>query len=205
MRKLLRKRSGGFTLIELMIVVAIIGILAAIAIPNFIRFQLRSKAAEGKTNLAAIRTAQEGYASEFGTYIPSTASPSNLDPGNLSADKQNWQDNGGFGTVGWAPEGETYYSYAVDAADGSGGGGCPAPGTPCVQFTAQGGSDIDDDGVLNVWGYVKPVTGASAGIAGTSATTSNCADTGVFNAVTSAQDLLETVGPCVAGMGQNVF
>src|SRR5512139_2488457 len=69
------KKREGFTLIELMIVVAIIGILAAIAIPNFIKFQLRSKAGEGKVNLAAIRTAEESYFAEAGTYMDFPAAP----------------------------------------------------------------------------------------------------------------------------------
>jgi type IV pilus assembly protein PilA len=71
----IQKRKSGFTLIELMIVVAIIGILAAIAIPNFLRFQLKAKSSEGKTNLAAIRTAEQSYYSEFGIYVSSDASP----------------------------------------------------------------------------------------------------------------------------------
>jgi type IV pilus assembly protein PilA len=55
----------GFTLIELMIVVAIIGILSAIAIPNFMKFQCRAKQSEAKTLLSGVFTAEIAY---FGTF-----------------------------------------------------------------------------------------------------------------------------------------
>jgi type IV pilus assembly protein PilA len=67
MKKMLKNKKG-FTLIELMIVVAIIGILAAIAIPNFMNYQCKAKQSEAKSNLGAIRTAQEVYYAEQGKY-----------------------------------------------------------------------------------------------------------------------------------------
>ena len=60
------RSSKGFTLIELMIVVAIIGILAAIAIPNFLQYQLKSKQSEAKVNLGAIKTSEVAFQAERG-------------------------------------------------------------------------------------------------------------------------------------------
>ena len=63
------RKSKGFTLIELMIVVAIIGILAAIAIPNFLTYQLKSRQSEAKVNLNAIKTSEIAFQAEKGCYL----------------------------------------------------------------------------------------------------------------------------------------
>jgi type IV pilus assembly protein PilA len=68
MSKRLNRR--GFTLIELMVVVAIIGILASIAIPNFNKFQARSKQSEARANLKAVFTAQRAFFQEKDRFSP---------------------------------------------------------------------------------------------------------------------------------------
>ena len=91
MKKLLTSKKG-FTLIELMIVVAIIGILAAIAIPNFMNYQCKAKQSEAKTALGSVRTLQEAYRAEFDNYGASTAA------------------------IGFSPSGNTRYTIAVSGS-----------------------------------------------------------------------------------------
>lgn len=67
MKKLL-KGNTGFTLVELMVVVAIIGILSAIAVPNFKKYQAKSKQSEAKIQLAAVYSAEVGTSADWDTY-----------------------------------------------------------------------------------------------------------------------------------------
>jgi type IV pilus assembly protein PilA len=58
----------GFTLVELMVVVAIIGLLSSVAIPNFKKYQARSKISEAKLQLSAAYTAEQSFFSDFNFY-----------------------------------------------------------------------------------------------------------------------------------------
>mgnify|MGYP006151636385 CR=1 FL=1 len=185
MSKLIRKSNKGFTLIELMIVVAIIGILAAIAIPNFLRYQLKSKSSEGKVNIAAISTAQESFRAEFGSYIVASASPAGV----MGASQRPYANAAGadlgFDQLGWSPEGEgrVFFQYEANASGSA--------------YTITARANIDGDTTSQVWGYVKPVTGTTVGI--------EPASMGVCTIAGVAGNQLSTVGPCEPSHGQSIF
>lgn len=63
-----QSKKAGFSLVELMVVVAIIGILATIAVPNFQRFQAKAKQSNAKVELSAIYTTQKAFYTEYQTY-----------------------------------------------------------------------------------------------------------------------------------------
>jgi type IV pilus assembly protein PilA len=140
------RRTRGFTLLELMVVVAIIGILAAIAIPAFLKYQARSRRAEAYSNVAAIVKMEKSYYGEYNVY----AGTLNAFPGGgLGTNKRQWTPAAdlAFKAIGWKPEGAVYYDYAVTT------------GVNCVAsdcFTAAAYGDTDGNGITSLVEYVQP-------------------------------------------------
>jgi type IV pilus assembly protein PilA len=130
----------GFTLVELMIVVAIIGILAAIAIPSFLNFRLKAKASEAKSNLGAIRTTEVAYYAEWSMWVGNQAyTPVGDRRGN--GNKAAWlTDVSRFSILGFAPEGKVFFDYNLEGTDWPTGG-----------FTSSAQGDLDGNMALSTY------------------------------------------------------
>lgn len=93
MRQAIFRKQDAFTLIELMIVVGIIGILVAIAAPNFARYQSKARQSEAKIALSAIYGGEKSFYSEYSAYA------------------------GSMDAIGYVPEGQKrFYTIGFNAA-----------------------------------------------------------------------------------------
>jgi type IV pilus assembly protein PilA len=143
MLRKLRNRKG-FTLVELMIVVAIIGILAAIAIPNFLNFRLKAKASEAKSNLGAIRTTETAYYAEWSMWVGNQAMVPNGGRAN-NGDKISWSpvgDASRFSILGFAPEGRVFFDYNLEGTDWP---------SQTAGFTSNAEGDLDANGAVSTY------------------------------------------------------
>ena len=129
-------KNDGFTLVELMIVVAIIGILATLAIPDFMKMQAKSKQSEAKMNLGAIYVAQVAYFTEQSSYAKGANA---------------------FDLIGWQPEDIRSARYSYMLSDDLIQPPNPPPSLPApididnYSFTAIAAGNIDNDNSIDVW------------------------------------------------------
>lgn len=149
-----QNRNRGFTLVELMIVVAIIGVLASVAIPSYLNYQLTAKRSEAFANLASLGKAQKAYFAEFNDYVPVAAEPSfTLGQAPTTFVRDSASVGTAFATVGWVPEGDVFFDYDTATPADPLTGACT-----CTEacFTATAYGNLDGDASLSVLLYTHP-------------------------------------------------
>lgn len=164
MRKIMTSQKG-FSLIELMIVVAIIGILASIAIPNYQRFQAKARQSEARGHLSGIYTAEKAFMAEWTQYYADLGEIGFAPDGQLRYNT-GFIGNGGIaspanytGSIGGGAAAVNISTatlcgtvFAPDCTDTSGALAIPAGCVPAAAgFTAGATGNIDTDATNDQW------------------------------------------------------
>ena len=141
---------NAFTLIELMIVVAIIAFLAAIAMPQYFKYQAKARQAEVAINLASLHTAEQAYFAENGEYSTVLSGENGIGwkpEGYKGGGKnENFYYTYGFYFSG-AQEGVHYFTGKLETpAESLGASSASKEG-----FTAKAAGDISGKGQADVW------------------------------------------------------
>ncbi len=155
------RRTRGFSLVELMIVVVIVGILSAVAIPSFQGYLMKSRTTEATEFLGVIRLSEESFRSEFGTYQATfdpnghdiTLIDTNLVPSDIDGKSRVFTPNEHWQRLGARPGGPVRFGYGVAAGTPA---NAPAPlgwDTANADFwwVARAVGDLDNDGVQVVF------------------------------------------------------
>lgn len=133
-----------FTLVELMIVIAIIGILAAIAVPNFVAMQLRAKRAEIPSNLQSIKTSELAYDAAHDLFVTqSTAVPAELTHSASDKNPRPWITTTSFEELSWRPDGDVRGAYWVTTSSAGMDGS--------ADFVVEGDINVDGDATSAVY------------------------------------------------------
>lgn len=170
-RRTARLEQAGFTLIELMIVVSILGILAAVAIPSLVGYIYKSKTVEGVSFLSEIRGRQESYRADFDQYCDVSPTQTSWMPGAPGGSVRTWSNTSplwpGWVQLGAVPPGQqSLMSYSV-VAGGPGPSGNQAALATARGFTgndfwfiASASADLDGDGatvIMEIYSHSKSV------------------------------------------------
>ena len=133
-----KPKQAGFTLIELMIVVTIVGVLAAIALPRFVNFQLRAKRSEAFVNLRAIAKTQDTHYATNSSFVDCESSPTTP----LGAQQHPFDiERPGWSSLGWSPLGLVRCHYSSQVFENTRG--------KWVRNKAR--CDLDDDDTIAEW------------------------------------------------------
>jgi prepilin-type N-terminal cleavage/methylation domain-containing protein len=111
MLKYLATKEKGFTLMELLIAVAIVAVLAGVGIPIYMKLQGGAKATEANANVDGIRTSLEAYKMVNNNYINATVAPRAV--GVLDQNQAVWAGTTGFDAIGFQPNAGVRFVYAA--------------------------------------------------------------------------------------------